>query len=289
MEPTKPQSSKSEDIDLLEVLAKAIQLAKENAFVITVAFFVGTGLGVAYYQLIPNTYESKMLISSDILTESYSQTLMENINRLVDEENIQTLAHKLSVTADQATEIGEIEIKSAIGKPDGTPESGKVYLSVEAESTDNNIWPVLQTALVNYLQNNEYVRIRVEHRKRYTNQVIAKIDLELNDLEALKDKFTQDGFTRSGKESLVVFDPTTINTKILELNKERIGLQNSLETINSIQVVEGFTAFKKPATPKLSLSVLAGSTFGLVLAGLLVLSRAIRSMLKFSATKLAKS
>ena len=38
----------------------------------------------------------------------------------------------------------------------------------------------------------------------------------------------------------VMFDPTIVNSKIVELTKEKITLQNNLALVNSVQVIEGF-------------------------------------------------
>ncbi|MDZ7646816.1 MAG: hypothetical protein U5K54_06315 [Cytophagales bacterium] len=72
------------------------------------------------------------------------------------------------------------------------------------------------------------------------------------------------------------------------MNKERINLKNALETVNSIQVVEGFTVFQKPVSPKLSISLVAGSSFGLFRC-LIIAFKSLRKIVSLSEEKLAKS
>ena len=249
---------------------------------LVVTFILGTLLGLAYYQFVPKSYESKMLISSDILTESYSKALVDNLNKLIKEANTNSLSGELRLLPDQASKIVKITVKSALEKPAESPESSKTYLAVEVISKDNTIWPQIQKGILDYFQYNEFVKVRVEQRKKYISQVIEKINLELADLEKLKNKIAEDGLVQSNKQSLVLFDPTSINSKILDLNKEKINLQNSLETVNSIQVVDGFIVFNKPASPKLSISLAAGSFFGLLLAGFIMTFKIIRSIVRFS-------
>lgn len=274
-------TNSSDEIDLSFLLARAIQVVKNNAIFVIAAFIIGNLIGVAYYQTTPQTFESKMLISSDILTESYSKSLIDNLDKLIRENNVESLSQKLGLSKTQASMLGSVEIKSAIEKPEGTPEANRIYLNVEAKSRDNSIWPQLQAGLVNYLQNNEYVKIRVAHRINYNKQIIDVINVELADLEKLKEGFMKEGFSKSSKGNVVLLDPTTINTKILELSKEKVNLLNAMETINSIQVVEGFTVFSKPATPKLSLSLVAGTSFGLLVVFLFLSFKALR-FLKFA-------
>jgi len=270
-----------DEIDLLELLAKAVWTIRNNLVIITIAFLLGSLLGLTYFQISPNVYQSKMFISSDILTESYAKSIIDNLVKLIREENTNSLSKKLNLALDQSSKIADIKILSAVEKPEGA-ETGRTYFHIEVKTIDNSIWPQLQEALIAHLQNNEFVKIRVEQKKSYSKQVIEKINLELQDLEKLKTKIAEGGMTQSSKESLFLFDPTTVNSKILELNKERINLQNSLETVNSVQLIEGFTVFNKPTSPKLSLSIAAGSMFGLFCVGLFISFKAIRSLIKFS-------
>ena len=48
-----------------------------------------------------------------------------------------------------------------------------------------------------------------------------------------------------------MFDPTTVNSKILELTERKNKSSKSVLILaNSVQVIEGFTAFEKPSKPK---------------------------------------
>jgi len=283
------QSLNSDEIDLLELLARIVISIKSNFKLFVGAFIIGSLLGLAYYQLVPKTFESRMLISSEILTESYSKAIAEDLNKLINEKNIETLSSKLNLTPTEALALGKLEVKNAIEKADGRKEEEKNYLTITCQTRDNSIWPAVQSGLINFFETNTYVKIRVEQRKKYYTQVIEKIDKELVDLNDLKSRITNSQVTQSNKDNLILFDPTTVNTKVLDLNKEKINLQNSLETVNSVQLVEGFTVFEKPVSPKLSISLVAGSSFGLFFVALLIAFKSLRTIVSLSEEKLAKS
>lgn len=283
------QPLNSDEIDLLELLARIVISIKSNFKLILGAFLVGSLLGLAYYQFVPKSYESRMLISSEILTESYSKTIAEDLNKLIRERNIESLSSKLNITPKEALALGKLEVKNAIEKADGRKEEEKNYLTISCQTSDNSIWPSLQNGLISFLENNDYVKIRVEQKKKYFTQVIEKIDKELVDLNDLKSRIANGQVTQSSKDNLILFDPTTVNTKILDLNKEKINLQNQLEIVNSIQVVEGFTVFEKPISPKLSISLSAGASFGLFIVALIIGFKSLRKIVSLSEEKLAKS
>lgn len=283
------QPLNSDEIDLLELLARIVISIKSNFKLIVGAFIIGSLLGLAYYQFVPKSYESRMLISSEILTESYSKTIVEDLNKLLKEKNLESLSSKLNLTETEALALGKLEVKNAIEKADGRKEEEKNYLTINCRTSDNSIWPSLQSGLINFFETNDYVKIRVEQRKKYFTQVIEKIDKELVDLNELKSRIANGQITQSGKDNLILFDPTTVNTKILDLNKERINLQNSLETVNSVQLVEGFTVFEKPVSPRLSISLSAGASFGLFIVALIIGFKSLRKIVSLSEEKLAKS
>ena len=111
--------------------------------------------------------------------------------------------------------------------------------------------------------------------------MIAKVDEEIKDMEMLKGKIISGEFFQRTQGN-VMFDPTTVNSKILELTKERINLQNNLELVNSVQVIEGFTKYQRPVRPKLSLSLISGSFVGLVFVSLLIAFKSVRRILRMA-------
>ena len=277
-----------DEIDLIEFLAKIIFLVRKNTKIILLAFVVGTILGLAYYQLVPRVYESKMILLSDILTSSYSERITESLNRLISEKNRRILSERLKMSEEEASEIARIEIES-IEQEVGKDEKDNAIFIVTVKVLNKNILPNLQESIIVYLRNNEFVKVRVEQRKKYSNEIIKRIDEQLVGLEELKAKINKGQFIQGGKENLVLFDPTAVHSKILELTKEKTNLQNSLEIINSIQLVEGFTVFEKPVSPKLSLSLAGGASLGLFFVGVVVAFKTIRKMLNFSQEKLGQS
>ncbi|HZB13096.1 MAG TPA: hypothetical protein VE467_08715, partial [Chryseolinea sp.] len=125
------------------------------------------------------------------------------------------------------------------------------------------------------------VKIRVEQNKNYLKQMISKVQQEIKDLEELKKRIYNGDFFANTNGN-VSFDPTTVNSKIIDLTKEKITLENSLEVANSVQVIEGFTTFEKPIRPKRSISLSAGATLGLIFAGIFIGFKIIRKTLQLA-------
>ncbi len=270
----------NDEIDLVELLVKVVLLTKRNLLQIIIFFLAGTGLGYAYASLASKVYQSKMLVSSDILTESYSEKLIENLQSLIKEENHDVLGAKINLTTDEAKKVNKLEIESAL-KDKPAKEDEKRFFLITVELEDQSLLSKIEQGLLFYFQENEFVKIRVEQRKNYYDELIKKVEVEIQSLEGFKERIYKGNFFESAKGS-VMFDPTIVNSKILELNKEKISLQNGLQLVSSIQVVEGFTKFEKPVWPKKFVSLAAGAALGSFLVGILIAFKSLRKLVRFA-------
>ncbi|MBK7649516.1 MAG: hypothetical protein IPJ20_00585 [Flammeovirgaceae bacterium] len=95
---------------------------------------VGSLLGLASNQFVPKTYESRMLVSSEILTESLSKTLAVDLFQLIKENNVTTLSSKLSISPEVASKINKIEISNTLEKSDGIKEEEKINLTITCQT-----------------------------------------------------------------------------------------------------------------------------------------------------------
>lgn len=268
------------EIDLGKAFFKLVLAIKQNFKIILLIFLGGMMLGFAYGIIGTKIYETKMMITSDILTESYSEKLINNLTLMIKEENNVMLASKLGVKVTDAEQIASIGIESAVD--DRTlKEEDKRWFLITVQIKDQSIIPQFEKGLLNYLGNNEYVKIRIEQRRRYFGELIKKIDNEISSLETLKSNITSGALFASAKGN-IMFDVTEVNSKIIELNKEKYSFQNNLELASSVQLVEGFTKFNKPIKPNKILALAAGTTFGLFCIGLLFVFKSTRRLIKIA-------
>ena len=285
MTETRNQLKNPDEIDLLELLAKIVITIKSNILSIIIAFVIGSILGLGYYQFVPKVYESKMILLSDILTSSYSERITESLDNLIREQNNNILSQRLGITEKEASSITKIKIESIKQAKETESESATFIITVRTK--DKTILPNLQEGLINHLRNNEYVKVRVRQRQDFYKAMIEKVGIEINSLDSPKRRLFSGQPIYSKSSEMMLVDPTNIYSKIIDLNKEQIGYKNSLELVNSIQLVEGFTVYNKPVSPKLSISLVAGATFGLFMVALLIGFKSLRKIVRLSEEKLA--
>ncbi|HTF21193.1 MAG TPA: Wzz/FepE/Etk N-terminal domain-containing protein [Chryseolinea sp.] len=279
-----PDSNRSNDeIDLLELLLKVVIIIRDKIWVILIFFIVGAGLGVTYFMAAKKEYESKMIISSNILTTSYAKILFDNANTHLREGDDEVLAKDLKMDAQAVDKIASLQIENLSQDGDSELKESDRYL-ITVYVYDQRILPSLQRGIVDYLERNEFVRVRVEQQRNYLLQMLSALEKELADLQQFKEEIYNGKFFSNTKGN-VMFDPTAVNSKILDLTQKRIEFKNSLELINSVQLIEGFTVFKNPKKPTLVAAIGGGSMLGVFAVGLVVAFKSIRRLLRIAEAK----
>lgn len=274
---THMSSPAPDEIDLQQLAVSIVRYFQRYLRFISISSVVGVFLGLGFYLILPPVYESQMIVMSDILTSSYSDRLTESLDRLIKEDNDSILAERLNLTAIEAKQISEIEIESVKKEVSDTKDNESSTFIITVSVKQKSLLPKLQNGLISYLRNNEYVKTRVRQREEMYKTLIEKLDQEIQSLDSLKSRLFQGKPVYSKSSEMLLVDPTNIYSKIIELTQQRIGYKNALELFNSIQLIEGFTPFKKPASPKLSVALVVGFALGFFGAiGLLTLKQLLK-------------
>jgi len=279
-----PDTKPNEEIDVLSLFLKVVLILKANFWLIIAFLIGGSVLGASYFFASKRVYENRMIISSDILTTSFSEVLFENANRHLREGSYAIIASQFHISEEAASKINSIKIGN-IYKATGGDLIDKDRFLITVEVTDQQMLPDFQKGILIYLETNDFVKVRVEQRRNQLKQMLATVTQEINDLTELKHRISSGDFFEKTKGN-VNFDPTTVNSKILDLTEKKIAYENGLQLSNSVQVIEGFTKFEGASKPKLSVSLVSGSMLGLAFVGVLLILKFIRRALSITnATK----
>ena len=232
---------------------------------------LGIALGIAAHKALPNIYESKLVVLSDLLTKTYGDQIDQSLNNLIAESNLSELSAKLGLTEEKVSTITSIKVECLLDVK--TPQREKVekdetYFIVTVHLTDLSVLPDLEKGLLHYFRNNDLVKIRTRQRAELSAAVVERIDSELRLMDSLKRLL----FQRPFKAENLNFDPAELFIASAELTKMRWENKQELELAQSIHLVEGFTVFQKPKDPKLLTLIILGFIVGLVSSiGLLTL------------------
>jgi hypothetical protein len=271
---------KNDEIDLLGLLIKTVRFLRKNFTIIIIFLLLGVGLGVFHYLTSKKVFENKMIVSSNILTESYIKILFENITRHMDDGDYALVSKQLGTSEDIVRKLVSLNIEN-LRKDAVNDNTERERFFITAEVSDQGILPDLQKSILYYLENNDFVKSHVEQNRKTARQMLAVATKEIADIEAFKVRIISGEFFQSAKGN-VMFDPTTVNSKILELTEKKLGYENSLQFSNSVYVIEGFNEFDSQARPKLLKSLLLGAMIGLFGVGALVFFKIMIKLLRLA-------
>ncbi len=277
---TNSRAGNSDEIDLGELLLKFTKIVLRHRILIIILCLIGMGSGFLYFKMKSPVFESSMMLQSDILTEAYSETLADNLKKLIDEGNNRLLATKLSIDPVQASQLVDIKVESVEGSssPEGSVKNFIFLITIETK--DNSILPALEEGIVQFLKNNDFVKKRVTLKQNRYQALVDQLKSETRELDSLK-KLVNEGIIYNNKGgNLVLLDPSNIYEQALESYKEELAYQENLELIESIQLIEGFTPFNRPIRPKFIISLAGGLGIGLLVSVMIIFLMETRRYLK---------
>lgn len=264
-------TSHEEEIDLHTLALSIYHFFQRNLRRLFGGSAAGILVGLAGYFILPPIYESQMVFVSDILTTSYANELTYGIKELISEDNDSLLADRFSISVAQASSLKSIKLESLSAVVNGSLV--QTTFAVRVKTKERSIFPDLQLGIIAYLRNNEYVKPRVRQRETMYKTLIGKLDIEINSLDSLKDRFVKGKPISSTGSGMLLVDPANIYPTLVDLTRQKLEYQNSLELFNSIQLIDGFTPFKDPVFPKLWLSLLLGFAAGFLLTLMILIFR----------------
>ena len=256
----------TDEIDLVELLARFVRVLWRHAVLIVGCVVVALGLSVWIGLAKPKVYESRMMIYSDILTESYCDQLAENLSALIKDENYDLLSKRLGMSPEQASKLRRVQIEGTLEGQ--VSEAERNFVVVVVRTVDNSILPDLQEGIMQYISEKDFVKVRTEEKKRFYKELIARVGEEIEKLETVKQRISAGEFRQVS--GMVMMNPADIYRQTVELFKEKLTLEEELRLVNSVQLVEGFSPVKRHVSPKLSLLVSGGLLLGLVFAFLIL-------------------
>lgn len=260
----------------------------ENKLFFTGVIVAGVALGITYSELLKKEfYKSTMVLSCDYLNSQILKSTIDKLNQLAQEQGGEGLADVLTIDIATAKNIQEFEYSTFVSENDVVEMATlreqlnnltadrkdlveKVMKKLEIENKNAyqisvrvyqpDIVKPLEKALVNYFIKNDYIRRRMEIKRKNNLSRKEKLEIESKKLDSLKKVMYQNyqslgktsrgtGNVYLGDEKLA--DPLDVFRQDLALNEEILELEEKLYVKPDFEVVDGFTTFKEPESASL--------------------------------------
>ncbi len=308
-------------LGFMRFLALIRKVPIENKFIFALAIVTVSGLAVAYGVLLKKKfYESTMILSSNYLNKRIVDNSIEKLNLLAEEEDATGIAKVLNIPDTLADNIAMFEAKPFVAETDLIElEVLKEQLKSAQENTKNSkvidqviqrieienrhafeikvrtynptVIPNLQSSLVRYFRENDYLKKRIEINKQMLLEKKIKLKNESKKLDSLKVVIYANYKTmaeqgRQGSNNVILSDRAVTNP--IEIYNQDLDLYNELQSVErqlyiqpDFEVIDGFTEFSEPASASLT-KMLAQAI--LIAIGLGYVIVALREFNKYLAT-----
>ena len=272
---TPPPSESGEYIDIISLFRSFFRFARtliQSVFrnILLVLACLAVALGLAFYEYKTRTpyYISEMVVTTGAIDPMVSTVMLERLSADIEDQSPEYLAKKLKLSPAVASEI------TGIGSIELPPTNLTNYydsLGIRAQpivfsvSVKNPAYfDSVQTALVQYIEGNEFFKqYKASHDQRIST-FIARLDRDIRQLDSVKLAVIQSGRNQDA------IQPEGLFSEGLSLYRKKEALQRQLEDLHRVQVVVPFTPQAKPHGPKkwtfLFIGALVGGLVGAVLA-----------------------
>lgn len=275
------QSFQEDDVNIKELLIKFIKLVNHYSKTILFSLLIGLALGLTFFFVKSPIYSSNMVISTGIVDLPSSTNLILTIQDLIGEKNFPEISRKLFLDDVSAKKLKKISLEN-IFEVYNEIEIRTVKISVEV--SDTAILPDLQMGILKYLEENPYVKKRVSIKVENFNAKISFLQNELDQIAKLKNDILEGQVFGDQPSNVMLFNPFTVYEELVELFDQKLQSERDLQLAENFQVIQGFTPFLKPVSPKLGLSILFGFLAGLAVCIGIITVDNVRKLARISNT-----
>lgn len=292
---------------ILKTLFQIADRIFHNIKLIAALIILGGIAGSLYFYSKKPYYESSMTLSSDYYKGELLDNSIKNLDEVCSEGNSKVLANLLRIPESKATKIRSIQVSPIIsnsyqllvdlysqdekhqGKLDSLLlYSNQINFQLNVEVYDTAALNGLDTILVNYIRNNEFVKKRIEVDRTNLINLKDKLSRESSKLDTLKRSIaasikSSGDAGRSGTNNVILgeksVNPIDIYREDLQIYNQRQDIEKQLALNAEIEIIEKFIPYANPKSGSLTINIVKGAVSGLLLAILFVLYQMLNESL----------
>jgi len=262
------------------------QVIRKRLLLLGISAFLGAGAGILLYSNTTPTYYASMIVTSRLLKNLYCAEMIDNLQLIIDDKSYNLLAKTLKVSKKVAEQIDEIEYNNLyeIEENEDTVILGLPF-KISLFVYDPVVIDTMQTAIINFLENNEYSLKRRKIRKKKFELLEGKFKKEVLELDSLKWLLASAVGQRanaSGFNFGEPLDPLNVYREVINFYKKQLDYNSQQILINNIQVISPFMPREKPDSPKLLLNIIIGGLIAFFIGFLIALRLEVKRSAKLN-------
>ena len=258
------------------LLRRVVLFFRSYGKILVIAGVAGLVCGAVIFKALPQSYLSRLVLHSSILNNSEQIKIIDNWNELIKHQERAVLAAEFNCSPQIVARLGSLKAMD-IEKLGGQNTIGFV-VEMTVRDRDSMIMSNLRKGVVYGLENNEYVKVRVEQKRANLTELIEKVQTEIAKLDSTK-KSIQSSFTDGKRNGAsVIVDISGINKVMIELDEKLLQYREQLKFANAIFVLQ-YIEYATPVSYRLLTILAVGLASGLFMGFIICLFRIIKNAL----------
>jgi hypothetical protein len=254
------QENKTDDLDVVPMMLKAIVFFRRFGRRIIVVSVLGMIIGGFLYYSMPRGYKAKLVFQSSILSNAQGFRVVNDWADLLSRTNQHLAAQVFNMPEDQIANVHDINAELIPGNED---VGG---MTVEVDISDTTVLPALQKGMVYALNNNPYIKQRIEIKRQNLQDALSQAQLELRRLDSVK-PYLQ-GLAGGEKDAggKLILDVSNLSLQRMT-SQDRIGVAfERLHFLAGAYILQGFIVSKSGKMVPAPVLPLLGFIFGFLIS-----------------------
>jgi hypothetical protein len=242
------------------MLASFRTFLKRELTGLLVAGLVAAAVGGVYALLQKQTYQAEMTVSYGQLEKKIYADMLYKLEELRSGGEYAGLASVLGISVEQAKKIRRIDSRNIHNEPlvkDVSTQKVPFYVVVDVY--DESVLPVLQQALVKYINAPPFVKARLKLNEQNYLDEIAMIRKQMAYMDSLKVLLLKN---QREPDGTAVAGLNNLNKSENELFSRVRDLEGALKFNQNIEVMDGFVGHRVPWTKRILPPLFIGFVIG---------------------------
>jgi len=241
----------NKELSLEKLFSDIILFFIRNKMIIISITLTGVISLILFQKLKPAYFQTKAIATSgvaayerfedeDILNQRTAINIINNLQLDVKKEDYEALSSKLDITLEQAGQIKYIEAEQIFREDQDDKKHNTPKFEITMLIRDNLLISTIQSGIVNYFNNNKYIKNYKKIYKETNNEIIVSIDNEIKELRSLRNN-ANSTIDFSSNTILSSRDKMDIQNQIVDLKHKKSVIITNNTMLEPISFVEDFT------------------------------------------------
>lgn len=237
---------------LFRKISYVFRVIRMNILLMLLFLALGLGAGYGLYSITKPFYTSSMTLMLANIRNDFIEEQFNKLSEMIAEKNSEALAARLSISAEEARQLKEMGFANVeLARLQEDSILTTFPIRIELSLYDRQLFDTMETALVNYLQQNKYFIRQKRIKQQELDNMISKLRSEIASIDSMKTNISEPRGPVNGFVYGQPIDPTNLYKESVSMYKELVKLESERERLNNVQVVSGFVPKLRPTGPSL--------------------------------------